>query len=387
MAYVYVVAKAVANRTAGLTEIYNALASMGWTLHDNQDGSGYRVYKSAGENNDRITEYIRIQTSTANQIRVEPYYTWDAVTHTGQGQNTSVSSVNTSETGFTIWVYGNKNLVFIQTKVSTTYYFMGFGHLNKRFWTTQTKLTGNAVQGANAVLNVESTSGFKVGANYQILGANNEGRDTIQVNAILSATSLQIANLPRGYSTGSIIGQAPSTFGGYNGTSWLPTCPNNAVGLNNTATILSLMDLFTTTAIDPDVRGEDQHVLMPFMFRETDSIFAYHTEFLYNSPVSTTVEDTFDVGRQDSGTSTGSNTSTTLRDTGKNWTVNAFVDKVVIITAGTGAGQIRKISSNTATELTISAAWTTTPDGTSQYVIADEGYRLLTQSKAAREGT
>lgn len=69
-----------------------------------------------------------------------------------------------------------------------------------------------------------------------------------------------------------------------------------------------------------------------------------------------------------SGTSTGTNTSTTLNNTGKAWTVNQWTNYQVRITSGTGAGQIRIISSNTATALTV-PTWTTTPDATSVYVI------------------
>lgn len=68
-------------------------------------------------------------------------------------------------------------------------------------------------------------------------------------------------------------------------------------------------------------------------------------------------------------TSVGTSTSTTLSNTGKTWTVNQFVNFQVRITAGTGAGQVRFIASNTATVLTVSTAWTVTPDATSQYVI------------------
>jgi hypothetical protein len=71
----------------------------------------------------------------------------------------------------------------------------------------------------------------------------------------------------------------------------------------------------------------------------------------------------------DSGTSSGSNTSTTLNDTSKSWTTNIFADHNVAITGGTGSGQTRTISGNTATELTVSSAWTTTPDATSTYHI------------------
>lgn len=69
-----------------------------------------------------------------------------------------------------------------------------------------------------------------------------------------------------------------------------------------------------------------------------------------------------------SGTATSA-TTTTLVQTGKTWTASQWINSQVRITAGTGAGQIRTISANTADTLTVSAAWTTTPDNTSQYVI------------------
>ncbi len=70
-----------------------------------------------------------------------------------------------------------------------------------------------------------------------------------------------------------------------------------------------------------------------------------------------------------SGTSTGGNTSTILNDTTKSFTPNQFVNFLVEITGGTGAGQARTIISNTATQLTVSSPWTTTPDSTSTYQI------------------
>lgn len=69
-----------------------------------------------------------------------------------------------------------------------------------------------------------------------------------------------------------------------------------------------------------------------------------------------------------SGTATSA-TSTTLVNSGKTWTTNNWANYQVRITGGTGAGQFRTIASNTATTLTVSAAWTTTPDSTSTYVI------------------
>ncbi|MFO0239105.1 MAG: Kelch repeat-containing protein [Betaproteobacteria bacterium] len=68
------------------------------------------------------------------------------------------------------------------------------------------------------------------------------------------------------------------------------------------------------------------------------------------------------------GTATSA-TSTTLVQTGKTWTAAQWVNSQVRITAGTGAGQIRTITANTADSLTV-ATWTTTPDSTSQYAIS-----------------
>jgi len=67
------------------------------------------------------------------------------------------------------------------------------------------------------------------------------------------------------------------------------------------------------------------------------------------------------------GTATSA-TGTTLVNTGKAWTVNQWSNSQVRITAGTGAGQVRSITSNTATTLTV-PTWTITPDATSVYAI------------------
>jgi hypothetical protein len=86
----------------------------------------------------------------------------------------------------------------------------------------------------------------------------------------------------------------------------------------------------------------------------------------------TTTPDTtsvFEVRRQ--GVAAGvatSATSTTLSNAGKSWTSSQWVNAQVRIVAGTGAGQVRAITANTSTQLTV-ATWTVTPDTTSVYVI------------------
>lgn len=78
----------------------------------------------------------------------------------------------------------------------------------------------------------------------------------------------------------------------------------------------------------------------------------------------------------DAGTATSGATST-LTDSTKSWATNRWANYAVRILAGTGAGQIRPIASNTSTDLTIVGAWATNPDNTSVYAIqgdADKGY-------------
>jgi hypothetical protein len=54
-------------------------------------------------------------------------------------------------------------------------------------------------------------------------------------------------------------------------------------------------------------------------------------------------------------------TSTSITDPTKSWGDNIWAGMFVEITAGAGAGQFRRIISNTANTLVVSPAWTTTP--------------------------
>lgn len=71
----------------------------------------------------------------------------------------------------------------------------------------------------------------------------------------------------------------------------------------------------------------------------------------------------------DNGTAT-SGANITLTDSSKAWASNAFLNYSVTITGGAGIGQTRKITTNTATVLTVSPAWGVKLDGTSTYAIS-----------------
>lgn len=71
------------------------------------------------------------------------------------------------------------------------------------------------------------------------------------------------------------------------------------------------------------------------------------------------------------GTATAGS-ATTLTDSGKSWTTNAYAGKVARITGGTGAGQVGYITSNTATVLTFSNTLATPLDNTSVYEVRED---------------
>ena len=64
--------------------------------------------------------------------------------------------------------------------------------------------------------------------------------------------------------------------------------------------------------------------------------------------------------------------TTTIGDSAETWIPNEFVGSFVEITGGTGVGQTRKIVANTTTTMTVSPAWTTTPNTTSDFQVNPE---------------
>src|SRR3989454_6990143 len=113
---------------------------------------------------------------------------------------------------------------------------------------------------------------------------------------------------------------------------------------------------------------------------QTSTVSSNTANTLTVSPAWTTIPD---------GTSKyaiSQSTSTTLQDTTKSattaWAGHVWAGHVCTINAVTGAGQTYTVSSNTANTLTVSAAWTTTPDGTSKYVITQTSTTLQDTTKA-----
>jgi hypothetical protein len=62
-----------------------------------------------------------------------------------------------------------------------------------------------------------------------------------------------------------------------------------------------------------------------------------------------------------------SGAATTLTVSNATWGTNAWTGYTVEITAGTGVGGIKQVSSNTGTVLTVDSAWSVNPDATSEF--------------------
>ena len=68
--------------------------------------------------------------------------------------------------------------------------------------------------------------------------------------------------------------------------------------------------------------------------------------------------------------------STTVGNSGLGMLANEFVGELVRITRGKGAPQERAVIANTSTTLTVTPAWTITPDTTSFFVVADSTWNF-----------
>lgn len=92
-------------------------------------------------------------------------------------------------------------------------------------------------------------------------------------------------------------------------------------------------------------------------------------------------------GTATAGSAGSTTTFGTLTDSSQSWTVNdpALVGKYVVITGGTGSGQVRVIQSNTATVLTVTGLWTA-PTTSSTYAIQSSSANITSAAAAIPGG-
>jgi len=360
-----------------------------------------RVYGSNSEAANRITEYMQIDLLASANIYFRPYYYWNNSgsipnAHSGLGgaYTTVVPYWTAKPSSSTLWMWGNKDVVGIMIKTATTYRSMFFGHMNKRFWPAIAITSGTLSSGSNTV-SVDTTDNFVAGDVYQVVGASGEGREPITLSSIgVGTLTFDSGTVSGTYGAGAYIGKSPSTFFAFEGTTTShagnigTTCTFSATGTAD-CPASSYTQLYSPIVLNNNLQPEGRsgrYLLIPMQMIATtyaaDGMCAYLDEYLYwaANTSSFATEDILGVNQVESGTqaqySEGASTPYgTLRDDTKSWTPGDYSGKVVIVTGGTGAGQVRKVETNVATALVVSPGWVTKPDNTSAYVICDEVYR------------
>lgn len=395
--YKCIVRKYYATKEDFLDALWQFLYDIGWELWDNQGSNNYRVYRTKGSTDfsNGLYGYVKIRWDSS-KLYFRAYYNWDNTNHNGTGY--AFEGYRPLSDSLYAWMYGNENFFILKYKIGTNYHWFWAGFVTHKIQDVEAKLTSNASSGNNVTIEVDDTSKFKNDMNYQIVGANGEGRDKVKVVEVIDGTHLKIENLPRNYGAGSVIGFAPNTFGaGVLGSLYNP-CNYFSSGTNNISYSYSKFFCYNPTLVEGKRTEYKIKILTPVYMIEnaygSSSSDSYQTYIGYLEDwlkymlegQDIDEEDTVAVDELDKGTSSGSNSSNTLNDTSKNWSSDEFAGKVIIITNGTGAGQIRKISSNSATQITVSEDWETIPDDTSEYVIAEKGFRKYYDRILVQEG-
>jgi hypothetical protein len=371
-----------------LDQIKNFAVAAGWTLHDDLSSSSPRAYvlSSEGESGLEMTAYIKFYQAT-NMIKMSLCAYWNAVTHAETYKCGSLSVYNRlnadDDASFDAYISVNKDSIVAASFVSSKWNALAVGLLDIYTDTANGQLQDAVTAGSSKVLQLgtDEAATFKVGGNYQIFGQNY--RQWVQVSAVdAGSDQITLTTLSYAMEAGARIGNTPHR--------WFLIATEyyyafrfkyNTNGNADDTTQMSAVqwNFINGMYTDPNPRGgaDDMYVIAPVEITDYNCLAGIPKESFLLGKIdlnTTSNEHIVTVNDLDAGTSTGSNTSTTLNDTGKSWTTDEFDGKAVAIVAGTGSGQMNIVASNTATELTVENAWAVTPDATSEYVLADEAW-------------
>lgn len=377
------------NTQAAVDKFKDVMVAAGWTLHDDRTGAssyGY-VLTSNGESGNEMTCYAYIMKyTTTENIAIYVYTYWNNSTHVG---NCALGNYNYfcngSASPFYINCSATKDSVTVDTYVSAMHY-TGLLCLSTSLIDTVGELQSGVSSGSNVVLTLGAgqASAFEVGKIYQII--DGVSRQAATVSAVNSGSDqITVSSLSYSYASGARIGNRPHKWSIYatkNSFVYLYRLNTAGTGADNTQ--LSVNEsIFNYSTIAPDQRASQKYPMFPLIFYDysSDGVAGVQNINQYTTwlrcYINSSKELVLSVGDRSSGTSSGSNTSSTLNDTTKSWSVNAYQDKVLVIHGGTGAGQYRRISNNSTNSLSISENWVTIPDATSGYTVCDEGWLYL----------
>jgi len=375
-----------------IDQIKDTMVSGGWTLYDDQSASDYYILTSTGESEDQATCYACIDHSlSSGYVNIYFYQYWNNGTHAGSGRigNTTAHRVAVNEGGGdTLYVWSNKDFVCVACYSGGGYDVTCIQFSDGFFGAYEAigSLDSGVSSGSDvvcALAETDSAANFKSGDTYQILGSDNDKRQLVTLSGVdPNNEQITISSLSQNYSAGSRVGNIPNKWICLN-HQFYATCIDSHITSGNVTgyySTLAFLDANFKAAIDPDERT-GKYIMLPLWFVDPGNyslsrMTGQYVKYLKPTSISSSLHTITD-GLQDSGTSSGSNTSTALNDTAKTWDADAYNDFALIITGGTGAGQTRLISDTTTTQLVIDSAWDTTPDATSTYNICRRAWRLF----------
>jgi len=398
--------------TVALTaaKVGEMLLLMGWVVADDMTASSYIVYSSNGEAGDKEPLYLIVNWS-GSTVALSICTAWNATSHSTTGPTDALGYLAANKN---LWMHGSKNTVFIsQETAGTMSVVLYLSHIvNPPADAVTTTTTASASIGTSVSIPVTSVVGFEAGARYQIFDPVTGYRQPFTCESVGVDYIIADALVTNGSGPGSLVGSYTFTaVGGNAGTSSVAVggqsinghrCVSNSF-TNASCSITSTgTDVLYKALSSPYLGSLARRRFFPIIVVE-DPTNSYQyigdlddgNESFYYAPVFSASNlndgvalanyDAIYLGLLDSGTTTGSNTVTTLNDTSKSWGVNAHAGKVLVCTGGAEIGQIRKIISNTATELTVTPDFKTIPVS-STYVISDRGYRHYNSGMFLREG-
>lgn len=375
-------------RAAFWTTLQAFLIGVGWELHDDVSAT-VKVYKSNGESGKEPYGYVWFDAGTSTYLQLKFYRYWDAVNHVGHGEQygtlgtgESLRRLTSFQSTYEAMLAGNKDQVLIASNgVETSDRGLVFGHVPHRYNNALAYVMGTA--GTAGTLTVSTTAGFYVGQSVTILDNGTAGVQTTNIIEMVDSTTVKVASLNINFGTGSVMGSPASTFGyiepgGSYYRYWWQTAHylDSGTSVSNAAwSYMTPLQVGYTTlhhfskktllaGWSDDINGISD--VFPTCNLGCDCVISNNNHSI-------------------SGTAACTGThGTGIIDGTQLWGTNAHTGKMVLIVAGTGGTQFRKITGNDATSLTVDTGWygsnKGTPGTASSYVIADVLYRSITQA-------
>jgi hypothetical protein len=400
MAEIRRIAKSVADTATLMDELETDLAAAGWVLHDDQwnGTTGYHVWASMGRAADRcpITAYVKIEKGT-NFLNINRYAYWNNSTQTGIAYvNTGINALGVDDdASFYYWLYATEDFIILLSKVGATYdqfAVMRFTPAYRAIGRLQSGVSSGS--GVTLQLGAGEAANFFIGSQCVVFDAQNSSWNGRQYDCAFDSIDYQndqlvITTLDIDLQEGAIVSYLSDwwvvIFNGI--TCYMFGCDASTVSGTGNSTASDSMRLHIGTQyFDPDNQaGSGAPDLWGFSIsmvpRNNSGLNGYFDRQF--QPISddtdyTSNEDTLPVGirvveNQATGGAVGY-----VENTALTWTLNEWADKVVIITQGTGAGQMRKISSNTTGgRIVPTENFTTAPDNSSYFLVCEEGWRVF----------